>query len=178
MRISEIISKVNQIRPSKEELVKRIEDSDYVEYLLDSYVIDVDNVDPKLSLIENLVLHTSFGNIDFAGITFNNSLDEIEVDGTRLRVFAMFQENQICSNESFDQFYYVDLYDPNNQPIIVQCDLIQDKFIDALLVLMEMDIKFTYKDKFLKPNSSKDLARIAGHPDYENFFNIVLSQFE
>jgi len=178
MRIVDIVSKVNQIKPSKEELSNRIEDADYVDYLLDSYTIDINDIDPKLSLIENLVLHTSFGSIDFAGITFNGVLEDLAVKETRLKVFAVFQENQLCYNGSLDRFYYIDLYDPNNHPIVVQCDLIQDKFMEALLYLMGLDIRFTYKDIPIGPDSSEELARIAGHPDYKRFFDIVLSQYE
>ncbi len=178
MRIDDIVSRVNQIKPSKEALEKRIEDADYVDYLLDSYTIDVNDIDPELSLIENLVLHTSFGNIDFAGITFNSALVDLVVKETRLKVFAVFQENHLCFNGSLDRFYYIDLYDPNNQPIVVQCDLIQDKFMEALLYLMELDIQFTYKDMPIRPDNSENLARISGHPDYKKFFDIVLSQYE
>jgi len=178
MKIDEVIRKVGMIKPTRSELESNIEDKDYIDYLLNCYSVDYENLDGNLSMLENLVLNTSFSSIDFAGITFNRSIDDLIIEGENLKVFAHFQENQLCFDESLEHFYFVDLYEPNSKPIVIKCPMVPEKFVDSMLKLMELDIGFTYRDKAIDLVEIENLVRIAGHAGFMAFFNIVMSQYE
>jgi hypothetical protein len=177
MTIEDIITRIDQIKPTKSEVEGFIEDKEYADYVFNAYSIKVGVIDNKLTLIENLILNTSFNKIDFAGIVFNNSLQLITVNDKDLIAFAMFQENYLCLNNRMDRFYYVDFYDPNNKPIVVQCDLVQSRLIESFLYLIELDINFTYRDRAIEPKEIETLSRIAGGAEYKSFFDIVISMY-
>jgi hypothetical protein len=182
MNLEQIITEIQLLKPSIEEVkvCYKEADEDYWNYLLDNFNV---NNEPQCNsfnnLIEGLISCTDIDKVDFGGIRLNNEITNIQVDSLILKSFASFNENRLATNHDFNEFFYIDYYDPNGEPIIVNSKFSANKFISAILYLLELHTNFIYKNiKIDREVEVEKLSTMAGDIKFRNFFKIVLSQYE
>ncbi|MBK0404245.1 hypothetical protein I5M27_14710 [Adhaeribacter sp. BT258] len=181
MEIEKIIAEIKSLKPSIEEVSSSYKeaDEDYWNYLLDNFNVNYDlQCNTFSNLIDDLISCTDLDKVDFGGIRFNNEITSLQVENLALKSIASFQENRLAVNTTYDEFFYIDFYDPNDEPIIVREKFNGVNFISAMLYLLELDTNFKFKNQKIDKDALDKLSNLAGGTGYKKFFEIVLSQYE
>ena len=181
MEIEKIIAEIKSLKPSIEDVSSSYKeaDEDYWNYLRDNFNVNYNfQCNTLNNLIEGLISCTDIDKVDFGGIRFDNEIRTIEVDNLTLNSIASFNENTLAINTTFDEFFYVDFYDPNGKPIIVKEKFNDVNFISALLYLLELDTNYRFKNQQIDKDALDKLSNLAGGIGYKKFFETVLSQYE